>query len=276
MIWLGDRAFGSLVHEDEALVSVRDRGFTVGEGVFETIRVIGGAPFALTRHLRRLVESARILGLDEPDLEVVRLAVEEVLFANAPLLGDLARLRITFTAGGPVAGSADAGLPTLTVVTTPATAWPTTSTAVTSPWRRNEWAPTAGAKCTSYADSALALADAHARGADEALMANTRGELCEGTASNVFVVVDGGIVTPPLASGCLPGITRQLVIEWCGAVERTLPFAVLEEADEVFLTSSTRMVHPVTMIDGRALRTGAVTQEAARTFAMHSSQGLDP
>lgn len=276
MIWLGDRAFGSLVPEDEALVSVRDRGFTVGEGVFETIRVNGGTPFALTRHLGRLVDSARILGLVEPDLDVVRVAVEEVLFANAPLLGDFARLRITYTAGGPVAGSADAGLPTLTVVTTPANAWPSTATVVTSPWRRNEWAPTVGAKCTSYADSALALADAHARGADEALMANTSGELCEGTATNVFVVVDGAIVTPPLASGCLPGITRQLVIEWCGAEERSLSFSVLEEASEVFLTSSTRMVHPVTSIDGRARSAGAVTQEAVRTFALRASQDLDP
>lgn len=276
MIWVGDRSFGSLVPEDEALVSVRDRGFTVGEGVFETIRVSGGVPFALTRHLARLTSSARILNLPEPDLVVVRAAVDEVLFANAPLLGELARLRITYTAGGPIAGSGAAGLPTMTVTVTPAHPWPASASVVTSPWRRNEWAATVGAKCTSYADSAIALADAKARGADEALLANTKGELCEGTASNVFIVIDGEIVTPPLSSGCLAGITRQLVIEWCGAVERTLPISALSKAEEAFLTSSTRMVHPVTMVDGRALPIGSVTHEAARTFQMRAGQVVDP
>lgn len=276
MIWLGDRAFGSLVPEEEALVSVRDRGFTVGEGVFETIRVSNGHPFALTRHLERLTNSAAILGIEAPDLDVVRIAIEEVLFANAPLLGDVARLRVTYTAGGPVAGSGDAGLPTMTVTAVPVRPWPATASVVTSPWRRNEWAATVGAKCTSYADSAIALADAQARGADEALMANTSGDLCEGSASNVFVVLGNEIVTPPLASGCLPGITRQLVIEWCGAVERSLPMSTMAQADEVFLTSSTRMVHPVTMLDGRALSVGSVTSEAARTFAMRAAETVDP
>ena len=276
MIWVGDRAFGSLVPQDEALVSVLDRGFTVGEGVFETVWVTDGRPFALSRHLRRLVNSARILGLADPDLDVVRVAVEEVLHANTPLLGPHARLRVTYTAGSPIAGSAQADLPTLTVMTTPATAWPETAALVTSPWRRNEWAPTVGAKCTSYADSALALADAKARGADEAILANTQGNLCEGTASNVFVVVDGDILTPPLDSGCLPGITRQLVIDWCGAVERSLPMAVLTDATEIFVTSSSRSIHPVTAVDGRAIPVGEVTKHAAQTFRTRAAEGIDP
>lgn len=276
MIWVGDRAIGSLVPQEEALVSVRDRGFTVGEGVFETVWVTRGVPFALTRHLRRLINSARILGMAEPDLDVVRVAVDEVLFSNAPLLGDHARLRITYTAGGPIAGSAAAGLPTLTVVTTPATPWPAHATVVTSPWRRNEWAPTVGAKCTSYADSAVALADAQARGADEALMANTRGDLCEGTASNVFLVFDGEIVTPPLESGCLAGITRELVVQWCGGMERTVSMAEVDRADELFLTSASRLVQPVVRVDERDLVPGPVTQEAARTFAALAAQHIDP
>lgn len=276
MIWVGDRTVGSLVPQDEALVSVRDRGFTVGEGVFETVWVTDGRPFALSRHLRRLVSSARILGIAEPDLDVVRIAVDEVLYANAPLLGAHARLRITYTAGGPIAGSADADLPTLTVVTTPATAWPDSASVVTSPWRRNEWAATVGAKCTSYADSALALADAKVRGADEAIMANTQGNLCEGTASNVFVVMGGSILTPPLDSGCLPGITRQLVIEWCGAVERPLSMTDLAQAQEIFLTSSSRSIHPVTAIDGRAIPVGDVTKRAAQTFRMRAAEDIDP
>ena len=118
------------------------------------------------------------------------------------------------------------------------------------PWTRNERAATAGLKTTSYADNVIALAAAHRAGASEALFANTRGELAEGTGSNVFVVIDGVALTPPLASGALAGVTRGLVVEWAAAAglpirEADLPMSVLAEADEVFLTSSTRDVQAV-------------------------------
>ena len=121
------------------------------------------------------------------------------------------------------------------------------------PWTRNERSAVAGLKTTSYAENVVAVEYAHQRGASEGLFANTRGELCEGTGSNVFLVVGGRILTPPLASGCLAGVTRALVIEWCGAEEATLSMSDLAAADEVFLTSSTRDVHPVSALDGRAL-----------------------
>ena len=109
-------------------------------------------------------------------------------------------------------------------------------------------------------------------------MANTVNMLCEGTGSNVFVVLGGEVVTPPLSSGCLPGITRALVIQWCGASERDLPMSALTEAQEVFLTSSTRDVQPVSAVDGRAVPNapGPLTRSVQRIFAERSAQEMDP
>jgi branched-chain amino acid aminotransferase len=149
------------------------------------------------------------------------------------------------------------------------------------PWTRNERAATAGLKTTSYADNVIALAAAQRVGAVEAVFGNTVGELCEGTGTNVFVVVDGTILTPPAESGPLLGVTRGLLIEWCGAAgipvrERRLPLDVLHTADEVFLTSSTRDVFPVDAVDDRALAPGPVTAAAAAVFRAHAAADLDP
>ncbi|MCC3778960.1 aminotransferase class IV, partial [Streptomyces sp. UNOB3_S3] len=150
--------------------------------------------------------------------------------------------------------------------------------AVTVPWTRNERGALAGAKSTSYAENVVALAHARAHGATEALFANTVGALCEGTGSNVFVVLDGELHTPTLSSGCLPGITRALVVEWAGAKETELPFDVLERAEEVFLTSSLRDVQAVRALDGRQLpgAPGPVTAKAMRIFEERSAADIDP
>lgn len=276
MIWVGDRDFGSIVPEAEALVSVRDLGFTVGAGVFETMKVVDGVPFALTRHLRRLDASAAILGLPPCDERVLRGAVAEVLQANDSVLEPFARLRITYTAGArPLADGTL--LPTLVVSVTNASPWPETTRAITVPWVCNERSAVTGAKSTSYAEYALALRAAQAAGASEAIMANSRGELCEGGASNVFVVVDGQVLTPSLASGCLPGITRQLLIERFGAVEQRLPMSILATADEVFVTSSTRDVHPVVRLDDREwVGPGDVAIELRHRFAAMCASDMDP
>jgi len=153
------------------------------------------------------------------------------------VLGDPLRLRITLTGGpGPLGSERGAAGPTLVVALAAMRSWAPTAKAVVVPWTRNERAATAGLKTTSYADNVVALARAKAAGGTEALMANTAGDLCEGTGSNVFLVLDGQLVTPPLSSGCLAGVTRALVLEWTGAVERDLPMVALQEASEVFLT----------------------------------------
>ncbi len=275
-IWLGDSTGGGLVHEEDALVSVLDHGFTVGDGVFETMKVVGGQAFALTRHLVRLTRSARGLGLPDPDLDLVREACAEVLGAN-PLDGT-GRLRVTYTGGVAPLGSDRGTAPTtLTAALAAAVPRPPTTAVVTVPWTRNENSPTAGLKTTSYADNVIMVARAARRGASEALFANTAGMLCEGTGSNVFVAIGGRLLTPRTESGCLAGITRALVLEWTGAEEADVPFSALAEADEVFLTSSLRDVQAVHRVDDRELPApGPLTQAAAEAFAARSAADIDP
>jgi branched-chain amino acid aminotransferase len=269
---------GVVVEQAEALVSVFDHGLTVGDGVFETAKVVDGVPFALTRHLQRLTASAAGLGLPPPELGLVRHAIEQTLTENhvtdAPL-----RLRVTYTGGiSPLGSDRGDNAPTLVVALAPMRSWPALATVATVPWTRNERSATAGVKTTSYAENVVALAYAHERGAAEALLANTAGHVCEGTGSNVFVVLDGDVLTPPLSSGCLAGVTRALVLEWTDAKERDLPVEALQEAEEVFLTSSTRDVQGVGEIDGRVLAgaPGPVTTRVAAAFAEGAAADNDP
>ncbi len=271
-IWLN----GGLRDADSALISVLDHGLTVGDGVFETLKATGGTAFAVTRHLDRLARSARGLGLPEPDLDEVRRACAAVLEADPMALG---RLRVTYTGGPSPLGSdrGDQG-PTLVVALGETSRRPDTTAVITVPWTRNERGALAGLKTTSYAENVVALARAQERGASEALFANSVGRLCEGTGSNVFVVLDGQLHTPPVSSGCLAGITRALVVEWTGAQETDLPLDVLECAEEVFLTSTLRDVQAVTRVNGRELpgAPGPVTAKAMRVFEERSAADIDP
>ncbi|MFD5326933.1 aminotransferase class IV [Streptomyces sp. NPDC127092] len=267
---------GGLHDAETARVSVLDHGLTVGDGIFETVKAERGETFALTLHLERLTRSARGLGLPDPDLDEVRRACAAVLEANPTELG---RLRITYTGGVSPLGSERGDSGTSLVVALGGTSRRPDSTAViTVPWTRNERGALTGLKTTSYAENVVALARAHERGASEALFANTAGRLCEGTGSNVFVVVDGRILTPPVSSGCLAGITRALAVEWTGAEEADLPMDVLESADEIFLTSTLRDVQAVHRVDERELAAapGPVTAKAMRIFEERAARDRDP
>lgn len=269
---------GGLVDASDARVSVLDHGFTVADGVFETLKITGGEAFALTRHVDRLERSAAAMALPAPDREAVFDAVRETVDANAPLLGDLGRLRITYTAGDAPLGS-DRGEtgPTLVVAVSAMKPWPESAAVITVPWPRNERSPLAGVKSTSYAENVLALARAHEHGAGEALMPDTQGRLCEGTGSNVFLVLDGRLITPTLATGCLAGVTRDLVLEWSGAEEVDVPMSALADAEEVFITSSTRDVQPVHRVDSRSLvAPGAITASVRAEFDRRSRADVDP
>ncbi|MFC6285845.1 aminotransferase class IV [Nocardioides sp. GCM10027113] len=246
-------------------LSVTDHGFTVGDGVFEAIKVVDGKPFALDRHLDRLARSARGLGLDVPEAGVVRRGVAAVLEGQVLPLG---RIRITLT-GGPAplgSGRGDAP-PTLVVVADTMGHWPESTAVVTVPWPRNERGALAGLKTTSYGENVVALAEAQRHGASEAIFENLAGHLCEGTGSNVFYVVDGELRTPTLASGCLAGVTRALVLEWYGGTEVDEPIGVVDEASEVFLVSTTRDVQAVERWNDRELPApGPVTEEVRRVW----------
>ena len=261
-VWLD----GALVDEEAARVSARDHGFLVGDGVFETLRVYAGEPFDLEEHLARLAESAAAMGLELGGHDLAR-AARDVLEENA--LAD-ARMRITVTSGGGPAGLARGdGPPTVLVVAAPLTPWPPTSSAIVSRVRRDEHSPLAGVKTISLAESVVALSEARAAGADEALLLNLAGDVCEATTANVFAVRDGVPVTPPLDSGCLAGITREHVLA-LGGEERALGPEDVRGADEAFLTSSTREVQPLVAIDGRPVgagRPGPVTGRLADAYS---------
>lgn len=256
---------GELLADPEApALRVSDHGFTVGDGVFEAVKVVGGRPFALGLHLERLARSAAGLGLPPLDQERVRRGVAAVLDGQDLPLG---RLRITVTGGpAPLGSGRGDHPPTLAVVAAPMPPAASSATLSTVPWPRNERGALAGLKTTSYAENVVALAEAQRNGATEAVFANLAGHLCEGTGSNVCYVVDGQLRTPTLASGCLAGVTRHLLLEWYGGQEVDEPVAVAEAADEVFLVSTTRDVQPVTRWNGRELPIGPVTEEAARAW----------
>lgn len=257
-------------------LSVADHGVTVGDGVFETIKVVDGVPFALRRHLRRLAHSAAGLGLQPPQEEFVRRGVAAVLEDQELPLG---RLRITLTGGEAPQGSGrgDAGCTLIVVAAPMAPAEPATAV-ITVPWPRNERGPLAGFKTTSYAENVVALARAHEHDASEAVFANLAGNLCEGTGSNLFYVLDGQLRTPTLASGCLAGITRELLLQWMPqAIEVDEPVSVLGAASEIFLASTTRDVQAVHTCDGRQLRApGPVTTEAMSVWQENAARSIDP
>lgn len=267
---------GSLVAPDAASVSAFDHGLTVGDGVFETLRVYRGTPFALRRHLDRLGRSAAGLGLPVPDREVLARACAEVVDAGG--LAE-ARLRLTVTGGpGPLGSPRGAGPPTVVAAVAPLAPVAPMAAVAVAPWPRNERGPLAGLKTTSYAENVVLLAWARERGAEEAVVADTTGRLCEGTGANVFVVHDGRLRTPTLASGCLAGVTRALVLEQTDAEEADLALADLASADEAFLTSSTREVQPIGSVDGRPLpdAAGPRTSAARSAFRDLLTGHLDP
>jgi branched-chain amino acid aminotransferase len=256
-------------------IPVTDHGLTVGDGVFESIKVVDGVPFAVTRHLQRLVRSAEGLGLPAPDLDAVRRGIEETGAGQDLPLG---RIRVTYTGGpGPLgSGRGDQGQ-TLIVVTDRGTPFEPTTAIATVPWPRNERGALAGLKTTSYAENVVALAHAREKGGSEAIFANLSGHLCEGTGSNIFYVVDGELRTPTLASGCLAGVTRALVLEWSGGREIDEPVEVLRDADEIFLVSTTRDVQPVHRCDDRELLApGPITAEVQKTWAERAAENPDP
>ncbi len=250
------------------MVSVFDHGFVTGDGVFESVLVRDGRTFALRRHLDRLEKSASIIGLAMPDRSELQDAVAAVLASSNELS---AKVRITVTAGnGPLGSARGDGPPTVIVALAPLA--PSREDAVRvaiAPWPRVSLGPTAGAKTISYVDNVVALSWAHEQGATETIFVDLDGNLCEGTGSNLFVVLGGRLVTPPLGSGCLAGVTRSLVIELTGAEEAAVEGSRIAEITEAFLTATSRSVQPIAWLGDYSLPhcPGPLTSKAAGAYA---------
>lgn len=268
LLWVN----GELLPAGEAAVDPRDRGFTLGDGVFETMRVRGGAVLRIERHLSRLRAGAGVLGLSPlPRDEDLADAIAMTLAANGLTEGLAdATVRLTVTRGVPksrgLLPEAEAR-PSLVVHTEPFTGYPAELydrglRSVVSGIPR-ERSPLARVKSLNYLDNVLARREAEAREADDALLLNTAGDLDCASAANLFLVVDDILVTPGVASGALPGTVRGLLLTELASqaglevVERAVRPAELRSATEGFLTNALLGVMPLTAVDGLPIGAGA-------------------
>jgi len=272
LVWIN----GNVVPARDATISAFDHAITVGDGLFETIEAPNGQAFALGRHLARMRRSASALHIDPgyTDAELAE-AVAEVLAAT-PSDG---LIRLTVSAGaGPLGSGRYDGPATVIIATAPGKTWDQTTDIVTVEWARNDMGALAGVKSTSYAENVLALRRASQVGATEAIFPNTRGNLCEGTGTNIFIELEGRLITPPLSAGCLAGVTRELLLEAIDIEEVDVPMAALHDTSEAFVTSTTRDVLAVAHVDGVALPSapGPLTKAAAEAFAELKAASQDP
>ena len=273
LVWLD----GRLLPRGEAGVSVDDLGFLYGAACFETMRARDGAIFRLDRHFDRLARGLALLGVESPGRAALRSAVTATLAANA--LSE-ARVRLTVSAGRRSGRPelAAAAAPTVLVVAEPAAPAAAPARLAVASSRLDERSPLRAAKTANYLPFLLARAQARAAGYDEALLLNSRAEIAEASTANLFAVVDGRLLTPPLEAGPLPGVTREAVLECArerglAVGERPLPLALLAGAAELFLTNSVAGVWPVVEVAGAgepwraASAPGPLTAELAAAYA---------
>ena len=268
---------GVLLPADEAKISVFDAGFMQGVGLFETMRAHDGRVFRLDAHLARLIQSARTLGWTVlPDAGQMADNVRQVLRATSA--AD-ARVRLTVTTGSLHADASD--VPQLTVVATaaplekyPDELYTKGVTVIVSPTRQNPMDPTCGHKTTSYFARLAALRSAHQQAAFEALWLTPDGFVAEGSISSVFVVRDEQLLTPPLGTPVLPGITRAVLMDLAVELDipvRELPLTLpeVQEAEELFLCNSVMEVVPVVRIGRQPIgneKVGETTRKLAVAY----------
>jgi branched-chain amino acid aminotransferase len=247
---------GVLSDAGQARIDPSDRGFTLGDGIFETIAVRRNAVRHLAQHLARLRKGADVLGipLTRSDQEIAEI-IGATFTANGLTEGVI---RVTLTRGPGQRGIVPPPSPTPTLVVTAAPLPPEAAPAriiIAKTTRRNEHSPLAAIKHLNYLDNIIARQEAREAGADDAVLLNTAGAVAETTVANIFVLVDGFLLTPPVADGALPGIMRGEAIKLARGEERRVSVDMLRRASEVFLTNALG-VRPVTHIDGEAVGEG--------------------
>lgn len=263
-LWLN----GRLLTADEARIDPADRGFLLGDGLFETMRLRDGRALRLAAHLARLRAGAAVLGLPIPyDDDGLAAGLAALIAAAGAGEGSL---RLTVSRGPGQRGLPPPADPTPTVLMTLGGLAPETPAhlVVATVTRRNEHSPLSQIKSLNYLDNILARMEAQRAGADDALMLNTAGRVAESTVANVFWVKDGQVFTPPLTEGALPGVRRAAIMAALpvvarAVVERAVAADELRGADEVFLANSLS-VRPVATLDGRPVgwSAGDVTAQA--------------
>lgn len=257
---------GEFVTEAKAAISPLDRGFTLADGLFETIVAAGTRVFRIDDHLARMRRGADLLQLHMPDADFLEALLEECLRRRGL---PLSVVRLTLSRGVDV----DRGLnapaaldPSVVVRVAPWPGPPSTlppgRTLVTSSLARNDRSPLSSVKSLSYVDGVVARLEAQRAGADDALMCNTRGLVTGATSSNIFAVISGALVTPPVEDGALPGISRLTLLEEAERLgiaceERSLTPQDVAGAEEALLSNVVQGPVPVASVDGMRPRSGA-------------------
>jgi len=271
-VFLNDK----LIDIDKARISVTDSGFLYGAGLFETMRSYNGKVFALKDHLDRLFFSSRALSISHTyDRKYLTDAIYKVLRANK--LTD-ARLRLTLT-NGPMSQPDEQRKATLLITAAklqpyPAEYYKKGVLVVLCPFKQNAGEPTCGHKTTSYFSRMIALNRAHQKRAAEALWFTTNNHLAEGCISNVFLVKDSVLHTPPIETPVLAGIARKTVCQIAlknstGLVEKNLYIDDVLAADEIFLTNVIMQIMPVTAVEKHTVgdgKVGSLTKKLQRDF----------
>ena len=230
-----------------------------GDGVFSTVLLEQGRAFGWRRHLRRLAASARALGLPEVDPDLVSSRAAQSLASSPGGRAARMRLRLLWAA-------TDRGGAALSIQLTPLPLAAGGARLVTSTVRRTAAGALGHHKTTAYVENLVAAAQARRAGGDEALLLTDAGQLCEGAGSNVFVVLDGEVLTPPLLSGCLPGLARAVLLERAQVRETDLEADVLARCAELFVTSSTREVQPVEWLRSAVAGPGEAVRGPQRSW----------
>ena len=257
---------GELV--SQALIPASDRGFSLGDGLFETMALAAGNVRHLDRHLARLRHGARVLGIP-------------LVLSDGQLTGELGRLiaanrmtdgivRLTLTRGSGARGLLPPldPVPTmLMALTAPAPRLGAARVTLSTLTRRNEFSPICGIKTLNYLDLVLARQDAAQRGFDEAIVLNTQGKVAEATVSSIFAVLDGQLCTPPAHDGVLLGVARSLVLDHLGAVERSMTPADLLRAEQMVLTNALG-ARAVTQLDQNAIPAGEMVDKIQSLIEM--------
>jgi branched-chain amino acid aminotransferase len=242
----------------DRLLSPGQLGLLSGWGVFSTLRVVEGVPFAFERHFERMRRDAAALRVPFPDQpERLRAGLLRLIEANQALHATL-RVVVVRNRGGIWEGPSDRDFDVL-ALTTGLKAWGEGVRLALQPQARHAGSRFRGAKILSWATNLALLEEAQCRGFDEVLLLNERGEISECTSANIFLAAGGTVWTPPLDSGCLPGVTRELLldavrVDGIPIAEKTLHPEDLDSADEVFITSTTRNLLPVVSLEGRPVR----------------------
>lgn len=254
---------GRLVRAEDARIDPADRGFLLGDAIFESLRVRDGAPEFLAEHLARLAEASRVTGIPLPfGAADIAARIAALVDANETLQG---ALRLTVSRGAAARGVAppDTAVPTVLLALHPLP--PTRNDAVAmitaTVTRRNEHSPFSRVKAAPYLDSIVALREAKEKGAQDAVLLNTAGRVASACYANLFAAVAGRLLTPPVADGPLPGVTRGRILQALDGIEESLLPGDLAAASEIFLTNSFG-IRAVTALDGRAIAAGPMAAKA--------------